>query len=127
MARSAPPTTSCRRPRASRSRRSGPMPTPDLVVRLKKHADGTSSLACTRADGSTTWQKNGDRTSTFFPLHDLTHFAVESTLRCKRGFYGLLAEGWNITDFGHPWPRGRIPADAEPAEVIVGCLDRERA
>ena len=38
-----------------------------------------------------------------------------------------MAEGWDLTDFGAPCPRGRIPADADPAELIVGCLDIERA
>jgi hypothetical protein len=48
-------------------------------------------------------------------------------LRHRRGFYGLLAEGWDFSDFGAPWPRGPLPADAEPAELIVGFLDMERA
>jgi hypothetical protein len=48
-------------------------------------------------------------------------------LRHRRGFYGLVAEGWDITDFGAPWPRGRIPADANASELIVGFLDTERA
>lgn len=47
-------------------------------------------------------------------------------MRHRRGFYGLLAEGWDFTDFGAPWPRGRIPADADPSELIVGLLDSER-
>ena len=45
----------------------------------------------------------------------------------RRGFYGLVAEGWNLTDFGTPWPRGPLPADAEPAELLVSFLDMERA
>jgi hypothetical protein len=44
----------------------------------------------------------------------------------RRGFFGLIAEGWELSDFGSPWPRGRIPADAEPSEGIVGLLDLER-
>jgi hypothetical protein len=38
----------------------------------------------------------------------------------------LIAEGWDFTDFGVPWPRGPIPADADPSELIVGLLDSER-
>jgi hypothetical protein len=60
------------------------------------------------------------------PAHDLTHFAVESTLGFRRGFYGLLTEGWEITDFAKPWPRGPIPDDALVVELIVGFLDAER-
>ncbi len=64
---------------------------------------------------------------TFFPVHDLTHYAVESTLRFRRGFYGLVSDGWNFEDFGSPWPRGPLPPDLDPAEEIVGLLDLERA
>ena len=100
---------------------------PELRIRIKKNPDGTGSLACVRADGSATWQRQSERLARFFPLHDLTHYAVETALGFRRGFYGLVAEGWDIGDFGTPWPRGRIPADAEPAELIVAALDQERA
>ncbi len=100
----------------------GPMPT--LTVRLKKGRDGPHTLACTRADGSVTVQHNRHDV---FPPHDLTHFAVESVLGFRRGFYGLVAEGWDLADFGTPWPRGPLPPDLDPAEQIVGRLDLERA
>ena len=100
---------------------------PALTIRIKKHRDGTAALTCTRADGSSTWQRQRGAQAAFFPRHDLTHYAVETTLGHRRGFYGLVAEGWDLGDFGAPWPRGRIPADAEPAEQIVGFLDLERA
>ncbi len=103
-------------------------PTPGrLVIRLQKGADGSAALTCTRADGSVTWQRQTGAQARFFPRHDLTHYAVETELAHRRGFYGLVAEGWNVTDFGAPWPRGPIPPDAEPAELIVGFLDGERA
>jgi hypothetical protein len=44
----------------------------------------------------------------------------------RNGFYGLIAEGWNITDFGTPWLRGPLPSDLDPSEYIVGLLDAER-
>jgi hypothetical protein len=100
---------------------------PALTIRIKKNRDGTAALTCTRADGSVTWQRQEGGHALFFPLHDLTHYAVETVLRHRRGFYGLVAEGWDFGDFGAPWPRGPIPADAEPAELIVGLLDAERA
>ena len=98
-----------------------------LTIRIKKNTDGTSALSCTRADGSVTWQSNHGEVGRFFPRHDLTHYAVETLLKHRRGFYGLVAEGWNMTDFGTPWPRGPLPADADPSELIVGFLDAERA
>ena len=63
----------------------------------------------------------------FFPLHDLTHYAVEVTLGHHHGFYGLVSEGWAIGDFGSPWPRGPMPEEAVTSELIVGFLDAERA
>ena len=100
---------------------------PRLTIRIKKNADGSAALTCTRADGSVTWQRQQGAQGKFFPRHDLTHVAVETTLGHGRGFYGLVAEGWDLSDFGAPWPRGRIPADADPSELIVGFLDTERA
>ena len=98
----------------------------DLQIRLKRHPDGSASLTCTRRDGSVTWQRQHGPTALVMPAHDLTHFAVESTLGVRRGFYGLLADGWEITDFAKPWPRGPIPDEALVVELIVGFLDAER-
>ncbi|MGH7459754.1 MAG: hypothetical protein ACREMA_01840 [Longimicrobiales bacterium] len=95
-----------------------------LLIRLKKGRDGPHSLVCTRADGSSTLQRHP---KAFFPFHDLTHYAVESVLDYRRAFYGLVAGGWDLQDFGEPWPRGRLPADLDPADLIVGQLDLERA
>jgi hypothetical protein len=100
---------------------------PNLLIRIKKNADGRSSLSCTRADGSTTWQSMKNAQAAFFPRHDLTHYAVETVLGHRRGFYGLVASGWDLTDFGAPWPHGRIPAESVVSEMIVGFLDLERA
>lgn len=94
-----------------------------LTIRIKKQTDGSAALSCTRADGSVTWLRQVGVQGRFFPLHDLTHFAVETTLGHRRGFYGLVASGWDITDFGvRP-----LPPDTDPSELIVGFLDAERA
>ncbi len=99
-----------------------------LLIAFKKKADGSSVLHCLRPDGSATWQR---RQGPFFALHDLAHYAVETILGLRYGFFGMLAEGWNITDYGTPWPRGPIPdyarADAMLAESLAGFLDTERA
>lgn len=99
---------------------------PDLTIRIKKKTDGTAALTCTRADGSTTWQRQEKLLGAFFPLHDLTHCAVESVLGLDRAFFGLIAEGWEISDFGNAGPERRLPADAFLAELIVGFIDLER-
>lgn len=99
----------------------------DLTIRIKKNTDGTAALSCTRADGTVTWQRQQGAQGVFFPRHDLTHYAVESVLEYRGAFYGLIATGWDISDFGPPWPRGRIPEEALVAELIVSFLDAERA
>ncbi len=98
-----------------------------LTIRLKKQREGSAALTCTRPDGTVTWQRQEGGRAVFFALHDLTHYAVETILGHRRGFFGLVAAGWDFSDFGAPWPRGPIPADADPAELIVGFLDAERA
>ncbi len=98
-----------------------------LTIRIKKNTDGTAALSCTRADGTVTWQRQQGAQGLFFPRHDLTHFAVETVLEYRSAFYGLIATGWNISDFGPPWPRGRITEEAGVAELIVSFLDAERA
>jgi hypothetical protein len=101
-------------------------PTRQLVIRIKKGADGRTALSCNRPDGTTTWQRLEGARAAFFPGHDLTHFAVETTLGYEKGFFGLVAGGWDLSDFGSPWPRGPLPAEANLAEMVVGFFDRER-
>lgn len=98
-----------------------------LAIRIKKNTDGTAALTCVRPDGSMTWHSPKGAQGRFFALHDLTHYAVETTLRATHAFYGLIGEGWDISDFGPPWPRGALPAEALWIEMIVGFFDMERA
>ena len=100
---------------------------PVLLVQLTRHADGGAILRCVRADGSSTWQRHRGRQAAFFPLHDLTHYAVESELGFKSGFYGLVAAGWDIEDTGGKGARGPLPPEAVAVEHLVGWLDLERA
>lgn len=98
-----------------------------LAILLSRRADGAVLFELRRPDGTATWQKRTGPTAEFFAVHDLTHFAVESELGFRRGFYGLVADGWDLADFGTPWPRGPLPPDALPAEFLVGCFDTARA
>ena len=98
-----------------------------LTIALTRRTDGAVVFSLRRPDGTTTWQKRAGPTAEFFAVHDLTHYAVETELGFERAFYGLVAEGWALTDFGTPWPRGPLPPQALPAEVIVGCFDAARA
>ena len=97
-----------------------------MKIRFKRHPDDSASITCTRRDGSVTWQRQRGQLGVVFPPHDLTHYAVETTLGYRRGFYGLLAAGWEIADFAKPWPRGPIPPEAVEVEQIIGVFDAER-
>jgi len=96
-----------------------------LRIQITKRPDGSGVLRCTRSDGSVTWQKQ--RQGVFFAHHDLTHFAVETTLAYTSGFYGLIAAGWDVADTTGKGARGPLPDDALEVEHLVGALDVERA
>lgn len=96
-----------------------------LRVEIAKRTDGAGVLHCTRDDGSVTWQKQA-RHGAHFALHDLTHYAVETTLANRRGFFGLIAEGWDVDDTTGKGVRGPLPAEALEIERIVGLFDAER-
>jgi hypothetical protein len=100
---------------------------PELLIQLSKRSDGEVVLSCSRADGSKTWQRQRGRQASFFPIHDLTHYAVESELGFSSAFYGLIASGWDIEDTGGKGKRGPLPPEAVTVEHIVGSLDVERA
>jgi hypothetical protein len=93
-----------------------------LVVEIKRGANGPS-LTCVRADGSRTWR----RVQAFFPIHDLVHFALETTLGLRQAFFGLVASGWDIADFEAKGAAAKLPAEAVWAEFVVGLLQTEDA
>jgi len=97
-----------------------------MRVQITKRADGAGLLRCTRDDGSVVWQKQPDRHAVHFALHDLTHFAVETTLCCRHGFFGLVAQGWDMDDVTGKGARGALPPEATQIESLVGLFDAER-
>ncbi len=99
----------------------------DLSIQITKRKDGGSVLKCVRADGSVTWQKQQGRRATFFPLHDLSHYAVETELGFRSGFYGLISAGWDIEDTEGKGARGPLPSEALTVEKTVSSFDVERA
>jgi hypothetical protein len=97
-----------------------------MRVEIRKTADGSGLLRCTRRDGTVCWQKQR-RHGVHFAFHDLTHFAVETVLGYRDGFFGLLAQGWEMEDTTGKGARGPLPAGALEVETLVGALDAERA
>lgn len=96
-----------------------------LRIEILKNPDGTGVLRCTRQDGSVTWQKQMNH-APYFALHDLTHYAVESTLGYRHGFFGLIASGWDIEDTTGRGVRGVLPSEALEVERIVGLFQSEQ-
>ena len=94
-----------------------------MFIQIKKGRDGPATLACLRSDDTRTWGKEHP----FFPVHDITHCAVESVLAFDQAFFGLIATGWSIDDFEKPGASRRMPLQAIVAEHVVGVFDRERA
>lgn len=78
------------------------------------------TLTCLRDDGSVTQARLH---AGFGAYHDLTHYAVETTLGYTEAFYGLVAGGRDIDSFGtkngvsHP-----IPPVAAFTELITGLV-----
>ena len=98
-----------------------------MRIRITRRADASSTLVCVRADGNECWQKHEKRQAAHFPFHDLTHYAVETTLGTQRAFFGLVAAGWEFDDTTGKGARGAIPPEAIVVEHLVGLLDVERA
>ena len=98
---------------------------PELLVRFTKRTDGAVVLHCVRRDGSGTWERH-DKQGVFFSFHDLSHFAVETQLGFRKGFYGLIADGWDIPDTTGKGKRGELPSEGILVEHVVGLFDRER-
>jgi hypothetical protein len=97
-----------------------------VIIQFTKRTDGGALLRCIRADGSTIWQRQDDDDAAFFPLHDLTHYAVETEIGFRRGFYGLIADGWDIADTTGKAARGPLPKGAIEVEYLVSAFAAER-
>jgi hypothetical protein len=97
-----------------------------LRIEIAKQPDGGGVLRCTRDDGSVTWQKQAKH-GAHFAMHDLTHFAVETALGYRYGFFGLIAAGWDVEDTTGKGARGPLPPEATEVERVVGLFDSERA
>jgi hypothetical protein len=99
---------------------------PKLTFELKKRADAKAQLVLIREDGSHTAGTIGPAGG-FGPVHDLTHFAIESTLGLDEGFLGMCASGWEIGDFEVKGTASKLPAEAVFAEIAAGELSRQLA
>ncbi len=99
---------------------------PELLIRIKKNKDGSAALTCVRSDGSATWQRQNGKLGAVFPPHDLTHYSVETTLGYNHAFFGLIADGWEISDFAAASRPAPLTNQSLEVEIFVGAFDLER-
>ncbi len=97
-----------------------------MKIRFQKGKEGKATIVWMRDAGT----REVFRASAFFVSHDLTHYAVETNLGLKNAFYGLMAQGWEIEDFGRKDPITNktlpLPLEAGIAEAIVGLIQLEQ-
>lgn len=97
---------------------------PALTLRFKKTKDGPVTLTLVRPDGTTSSSRIGPAKG-FGPVHDLAHYVVETRLGLERGFLGLVASGWQISDFETAGASRQMGAQAACAEALAGQLSQE--
>jgi hypothetical protein len=92
-----------------------------MLIRMKKTGDGVV-MTCLREGQSPQIQRTAH--DGFFALHDLLHYAVETTLGFDEAFLGLIAAGWSFENFTRrDDPRYRpLPGQALAAEHIVNIF-----
>jgi len=95
---------------------------PKLNVQFTRGKDKKDVLSVVREDGSRSWQHQ----TAGIPAHVLTHFAVESTLGLRNAFYGLVAQGWDITRLTDRDVRAILPPEGLWTEFVVGLVQTER-
>lgn len=94
-----------------------------MQIHFKKQKNKLPTLHLTRMDGSETW--------TVFKhnliQHDLVHFAAETILKWKNGFYDLVAKDANIEDFAktNREERPDLAVASIQMEYIVNLLETE--
>ena len=82
-----------------------------MLIAFTKISDDRHAVTITRADGSSETVEADTRT---FLRHDLAHFAVESELPIRKGYWGCVAAGASLGG------EGVVGSDARLAESLAG-------
>lgn len=95
---------------------------------IKGDSTKRSTISCIRADGSSTFT----HLHPGMEMHDLAHYAVETVLGFEQGFFGLLRQGYHITDFERARDQriealmpSNLPIQSIQAEYLVNQLMTE--
>jgi hypothetical protein len=93
-----------------------------IVFTKDKQGGEAHSLRVERENGTSDWMP----TTPFFVEHDITHFAVETTLGFQEAFWGLMSKGWSFSNFEDRQPGSRkavqLPPEAYITEGLVGAI-----
>ena len=91
-----------------------------MIIQLTKSTPSKpGALKCIRSDGTYTWQPS----TPYFAFHDLIHYAVETALGYSEAFYGLVAAGKGLDEFGtKQGKKDSYTCEEAWAESIVGLL-----
>ena len=71
-----------------------------MLITLTKKESKPHVLTCRRDDGTSTWFQASQANADFFAAHDLSHYAIETVLEYRSAFYGMVASGRDLNDFG---------------------------
>jgi len=91
-----------------------------LQIQIKKTTEA-SILSCLRPNGTGTYTKLHPN----LEIHDIAHFVVEKQLGFKHAFYGLLLDGYDISDFAKPKeqrPEALIPKNLAEEALVTEHL-----
>lgn len=94
-----------------------------MEISFTKRDEGKHIISCKRKNGTETWMY----ITSFFVIHDICHYAVETKLGMKSAFYGMLAAGTSISDFELPKEQRSFSLTEEAicAEHLVNLLTIE--
>ena len=97
-----------------------------MLIRFTRLTNERHRLEFVRDDGTSEARELETRSAL---LHDLVHYAVETTLGLRQSFFALVASGVDITAFAVPKEKRtfQIPVEAVQTEHIVGHLQVEMA
>ena len=88
-----------------------------MVIKIIKGVN-KNRLVCERDDGSYTESQLGPS----FPHHDMAHYAVESTLKLRHGFLGLIQAGKSIQELSNNEVIANLNEETMLAEVCTRNL-----
>jgi hypothetical protein len=93
-----------------------------MEIRFTKGRDKPGIFTCIRKDGSLSWcNVNYQQIE-----HNFIHYAVETILNIKDGFYGIIGRGLGLEDFDHEIKEGSLASSGiKKAEYMAYLLQKE--